>query len=277
MNNGIGFNRVEGGFSGPLAGRLTFALNGALEGRKALEDGLDSQDVPIFLQAGVDTTINQLSVLDDDPATPFDERLTADTTAVNVYNYAISRGDCDEFANAGSAEIEAPTREPSRDPQQLRPRLQRRPATRRPRGPLYSLNGKLNYTYGTGSRVSLSLAQSRFQGHSAPVHRSAYLNTLSTGMLRGFSNRNQPGHANWTQNLSKSTERALALDVALSYQQDRTINSPLTIESDLSTRDPFGGFIMEGMDFVFDFDNFPVDQGLIDNVRRTRAASRRST
>ena len=107
MNNGIGFNRVEGGFSGPLAGRLTFALNGTLEGRKALEDGMNSQDVPIFLQAGVDTVINQISVPGGRPRdTPFDERLTADTTAVNVYNYAISRGDCDEFADAGADGIE---------------------------------------------------------------------------------------------------------------------------------------------------------------------------
>ena len=35
---------------------------------------------------------------------------------------------------------------------------------------------------------------------------------------------------NWTQNLTKSAERALALDVSLSYQQDRTINGPLTGE-----------------------------------------------
>ena len=89
-------------------------------------------------------------------------------------------------------------------------------------------------------------------------------------MLRGFSNRNRLATLNWTQNLSKSTERALALDVALSYQQDRMINLPLTIESDLSTRDPFMGFIMEGMDFEYDFDNFPVNQGLIDNIRRNQ-------
>ena len=67
MNHGIGFNRIEGGFSGPLAGRLTFALNGVLEGRRALEDGMNSQDVPIFLRAGVDTTINQITIPVDDP------------------------------------------------------------------------------------------------------------------------------------------------------------------------------------------------------------------
>jgi outer membrane receptor for ferrienterochelin and colicin len=270
VNNSIGFNRIEGGFSGPLAGRLTFALNGTLEGRRALEDGMDSQDTPIFLKAGVDTVVNQLNVPADDPATPFDERLTADTTQVNIYNYAISRGDCDEFAEAGAAGLENGTDAESvqqiRDNYGLDCNGVRLPATART---LYSLNGKLNYTYGTGSRVSFSLAQSRFHGHSAQFPVS-YLNTLSTGMMRGFSNRNRLATLNWNQNLSKSAERALALDVALSYQQDRVINSPLTVESDLSTRDPFMGFIMEGMDFDYDFDNFPVTQGLIDNIRRNQ-------
>ncbi len=133
----------------------------------------------------------------------------------------------------------------------------------------YSMTGKLNYTYGTGSRVSLSVAQSRFQGHTFPFIVS-YINNLSTGLLRGFNNRNRLATLNWTQNLSKSAERALALDVALSYQQDRTINAPLTIESDLSTRSPFGGFILKGMEFDYNFDNFPLTQGLIDNIRRNQ-------
>jgi hypothetical protein len=269
VNHGVGFNRLEGGLSGPLAGRLTFALNGLLEGRKSLEDGMNSQDSPIFLQAGVDTVINQVTILEDDEATPVDERTLADTAAVNVYNYAISRGQCEEFANAGADGLQGADAESI---QQIRDNYGfdcngvRMPATARS---TYSVNGKLNYTYGTGSRLSLSLAQSRFHGHSAQFPLS-YLNTLSTGALRGFSNRNRLATLQWTQNLSKSAERALALDVALSYQQDRTINSPLTIGSDLDTRDPFGGFILGGMEFDYDFDNFPVTQGLIDNVRRNQ-------
>jgi hypothetical protein len=266
VNHGIGFNRIEGGFSGPLASRLTFALNGVLEGRRALEDGMNSQDTPIFLQAGADTTINQITIPEDDPDTPFDETSTADTTAVPIYRYAISRGDCDEFADAGADGVDGADGQAVqniRNNYGLDCNGVRLPATART---TYSLNGKLNYTFGTGSRVSLSLAQSRFHGHSAQFPVS-YINTLSTGALRGFSNRNRFATLQWTQNLSKSAERALALDVALSYQQDRTINSPLTIESDLSTRDPFMGFIMGGMDFDYNFDNFPVNDGLINNVR----------
>jgi outer membrane receptor for ferrienterochelin and colicin len=57
VNHGIGFNRLEAGFSGPLAGRLTFSVSGSLTGQKAVEEGFGSQDTPIFLQAGLDTTI----------------------------------------------------------------------------------------------------------------------------------------------------------------------------------------------------------------------------
>jgi hypothetical protein len=85
---------------------------------------------------------------------------------------------------------------------------------------------------------------------------------------RGFSNRSRLATLNWVQNLSRSAERALALDLALSYQQDRTISGPLAIESDLSTRDPWGGFILTPMEFLFDFDNFPIDDRLIRNIRR---------
>ena len=132
---------------------------------------------------------------------------------------------------------------------------------------LYTASGKLNYTYGTGSRVALSMSTSRNHGHQFPFIIS-YLNQLSLpNTERGFNNRNYLTTLNWTQNLSRSAERALALDVALSYQQDRTIQAPLTVESNLDTRDPFGGFIIKPMHFLFDFDNFPINEALINNIR----------
>jgi outer membrane receptor for ferrienterochelin and colicin len=264
---GPGFNRLEGGISGPLASRLTFALSGFLEGRQSVEEGFNSQNVPIFLAAGLDTTVRQVSVLEDDESTPFDETTTADTTLVDVQNFAISRGDCDQFANAGEAGLSGADSNHIRD---IRSNFGfdcsgvRRPGTART---THSISGKLNYTYGTGSRLALSLATSRFHGHTNPFSVS-YLNNLAYPVsMRGFSNRNRLATLNWTQNLSKSAERALALDMALSYQQDRTINGPLTPESDLSTRDPFGGFIIKPMEFLFDFDNFPVNDELINNFR----------
>ncbi|HUR95768.1 MAG TPA: carboxypeptidase regulatory-like domain-containing protein [Gemmatimonadales bacterium] len=271
VNNSIGFNRLEGSFSGPLAGRLTFALSGALEGQKAVEEGFGSADVPVFLQAGVDTVVNQLSVLDDPATEDVNEQLTADTTQVAVYNYAISRGKCDAFADAGAAGLASGDARTQASVNNIRNNYGldcngvRLPATAKT---LYQASGKLNYTYGTGSRVSLSLATSRNHGHTFPF-TIRYINNLALpSTLQGFNARNYFATLQWTQNLSKSSERALALDVALSYQQDKRIDSPLTTESDLSTRDPFGGFIIKPMHFLFDFDNFPIDDQLIDNVRR---------
>ena len=267
VNHGPGFNRLEAGFSGPLAGRLTFALSGTLEGQQSIEEGFNSQDVPIFVQAGLDTTVTQVSVLDD-PATDPDESATADTTQVPVYRYAISRGKCDEFANAGEAGIagsDAAAIEGIRSNYGLDCNGVRLPATAKT---LYSASSKLNYTYGTGSRLSLSFATSRNQGHRFPgIIR--YLNNLSLPTsMQGLAFKNYVTTFNWTQNLSKSTERALALDVALSYQQDKSTQGPLQVESALSTLDPFGGFIIKPLHFLFDENNFPMTDELIANVQR---------
>ncbi|MGH8262019.1 MAG: carboxypeptidase regulatory-like domain-containing protein, partial [Steroidobacteraceae bacterium] len=270
VNHSIGLNRLEGSFSGPLAGRLTFALSGTLEGRKSVEEGFNSQNTPIFLQAGVDTTVRQVSVLADDPSTPFDERSTADTSLVPVYNYAVSRGSCDTFADAGADGVtgaDGPYIQQIRDNFGLSCNGVRLPATART---LYTASGKLNYTYGTGSRVSLSLATSRNHGQSFPFI-IRYLNNLALPTsINGFRARNYVATLNWTQNLSKSTERALALDVALSYQQDKTTNGPLDPQNELDTRDPFGGFIISPMKFLFDFDNFPLNDQLINNIRENQ-------
>jgi outer membrane receptor for ferrienterochelin and colicin len=272
VNHSVGFNRLEASASGPLAGRLTFALSGALEGQKAVEEGTGSINTPVFLQAGVDTVVNQLSVLDD-PNTTDDERLTADTTRVPVYGYAISRGNCDAFADAGADGLASGDAQTAQSITNIRNNYGldcngvRLPATAKT---LYQASGKLNYSYGTGSRVSLSLATSRNHGHTFPFIVS-YINNLALPSSdRGFLNRNYFATLGWTQNLSKSSERALALDMALSFQQDKTINSPLTTESDLSTRSPFGGFIIKPMHFLFDFDNFPITDALINNVRENQ-------
>jgi hypothetical protein len=255
VNHGTGLNKFEGSFSGPLAGRLTFALSGTLEGHKSLEEGFNSQDTPIFLQAGVDTVINQASEI----GSP-----TADTTRVPVYNFAVSRGNCDQFANAGADGTDDYIQK-IRNNFGLDCNGVRLPATART---LYSASGKLNYSYGTGSRVALSLATSRNHGHSFPFI-IRYLNALALpNNLQGFRNRSYLSTLNWTQNLSKSTERALALDMALSYQQDKTTNGVLDPESEISTRDPFGGFIVKPMHFLFDFDNFPITDELITNIRK---------
>ncbi|MDF3053778.1 MAG: hypothetical protein K0S19_1883, partial [Geminicoccaceae bacterium] len=142
-NSSLGFNRFQGSFGGPITRNLTFFLSGALEGQKSVASGMDAQESPIFVQAGIDTVVAVPSALGDP---------TSDTTMVPVYNYAAYRGDCDQFANAGSADSSAGA-QAIRNNYGVDCQGGRTPYSGRS---TYQVNGKLNYTFGTGSRVSLS-------------------------------------------------------------------------------------------------------------------------
>jgi hypothetical protein len=214
------------------------------------------------VQAGIDTTVAVPTALGDP---------TADTTMVDVYNYAIYRGDCDDFEGSTNADI---ANNYGLDCQGIRV-----PSSARS---TYQLSGKLNYTFGTGSRVSLTALRSQFQGRSFTQNADVVGRVISYGdlynpqNLLGFRNTSNVLTLNWTQQLSRSSERALALETYLSYQQDRTTNGPLTTESELGTRDPFGGFMIGPLDFLWDFDNFPLDDDLVRNYRTNAPGSRRS-
>jgi hypothetical protein len=261
-NHSLGFNRVTASVGGPIIRNFTFFVSGALEGQQSVESGFDSQKFPLFLQAGIDTTVAVPTALNDP---------TADTTMVDVYNYAISRGNCDEFANSTNPNIA--------NNYGVSCRGVRVPWSGRS---TYQLTGKLNYSFGTGSRISLTGLTSQFQGRAFRENLDIPGRLLTYGVLydpsnlNGFRNTSNLLTLNWTQNLTRSTERALALETYLSYQQDRTLNGPLTSESELSSRDPFGGFMISPLDFLFNFDNFPLNDDLLNNYRQNILGSRRS-
>jgi outer membrane receptor for ferrienterochelin and colicin len=261
-NHSLGFNRVTANIGGPIIRNLTFFASGALEGQQSVESGFDSQKFPLFLQAGIDTTVAVPSALGDP---------TADTTMVDVYNYAISRGNCDQFANSTNPDIA--------NNYGVSCRGVRVPWSGRS---TYQLTGKLNYSFGTGSRISLTGLTSQFQGRAFRENLDVPGRLLTYGVLydpsnlNGFRNSNNVLTLNWTQNLTRSTERALALETYLSYQQDRTLNGPLTAQSELNSRNPFGGFMISPLDFLFNFDNFPLNDDLLNNYRQNVLGSRRS-
>jgi len=261
-NTSLGFNRFQGSFGGPITRNLTFFLSGALEGNKSVSSGIDAQKSPIFVQAGIDTVVAVPSTVGDP---------TADTTMIPVYNYAAYRGDCSDFENSADPEIASNyglSCQGGRTPYSART--------------TYQMNGKLNYTFGTGSRIAFSALASQFQGRTFTQNRDltgrilTYQNLYNPQALVAFQQQSQVFTLNWTQNLSKSTERALALETYLSYQTDQTLSGPMTTEGEASSRDPFGGFLIGPMDFLFDFDNFPLNEELVNNYRQNLAGSRRS-
>jgi outer membrane receptor for ferrienterochelin and colicin len=261
-NHSLGLNRVTAAFGGPIIRNFTFFLSGALQGQNSVESGFDSQRFPLYVQAGLDTTVAVPSALGDP---------TADTTLVPVYNYAIYRGECGDNASSTNPGIASNYGVDCRGI--------RVPSSARSE---YQLQGKLNYSFGTGSRVSLTAMTSQNQGRTfrenldIPGRFLTYGSLYNPQNLPGFRNWSRVFTLNWTQNLSRSTERALALETYLSYQQDRTINGPMTRESELGTRNPFGGFLIGPMDFLFNFDNFPIDDQLLQNFRTNTLGSRRS-
>jgi hypothetical protein len=196
---------------------------------------------------------------------------TADTTMVPVYNLAAFRGDCDAFAGSADPEI---ANNHGVDCQGIRTPYSPRTT--------YNIQGRLNYSYGTGSRVSLTGLASQFQGRTFVQNRDLIGRTLTYGNLYNpdgllaFRNYSRNLTLNWTQNVSKSAERALALETFLSYQADNTLSGPMTREGELDSRDAFGGFLISPIDHLFDFDNFPINEELINNFRNSVPGSRRS-
>lgn len=232
-----GFNRIQGGFGGPIAGGLTFYVSGDLEGAKADAAGFDREKFPIFLPAGLDTTVAVIRGLD--------------TTMVGVQNFAVATGTCEEFKNSTNADI--------RNNYGIECTGNRVPFTA---SSSYRVQGKVQYTFGSGNRIAATLLRSNFQDRDF-----GYAQT--TNPQNSFSNWNANNVAtlNWTQNLSKSADRALAIDLYASYQWDRAIRGPLSVESEENTRDPFGGFMLKPFDFLYDFESFPIS-GIDGNFRR---------
>ena len=232
----LGLNRIQGGFGGPLISGLTFWLSGVLEGRKSMDTGLDATDYPIFDIAGVDTTVTQGGA------------------AVPVYNFGVARGDCGLFDRNTTPEIvnnfgqdcngiEVPNSNSS----------------------AYQLSTKLNYSYGTGSRIALTALASQGQGRIFDYGDLYNFNPVpGTGINQtGQRAWNRVYTLNWVQNLTKSSERALALDVGLSYQQDRFIQSPLEYDAEAGTL----GFFIKPLPLQWDFETFPLTDALVDNYR----------
>ena len=212
-----------------------------LEGQQSASSGRDSENAPIFVPAGIDTTVTVLS-----DTTPFRRHDLRSGLPVRR-----CRGDARVRRSANSG-IRTNYGLPC---QGIRTPLSA--------SSLYELAGKLGYTFGTGSRVGLSYLRSQNQ------ERLLRLQPTSTTPPR-FSEPVRWSEVltlNWTQNLARPTNRALTLELDLSYQRDQSIASPLTTESELATRDPLAGFMIRPLGFLFDFDNFPLTRELVKNVR----------
>jgi hypothetical protein len=246
----FGLNRIQGGVRGGIGPSLTFSVAGLVHGQRSLGTGFDSEDAPIFVSAGVDTTVAV-------PLTPGDP--FSDTTSVPVYDFAVSRGRCEDFSQSADPGIAANY--------QLDCRGTLTPASTISS---YDVLGKLAYAYGGGGRVSLVAIANQEQNRNFD-----YGTLYNTAGLTGNRSSSSAFILSLAQPIAGGP-RPLRLDAHLSLQRDRVRSGPLTPESGDAMSEPFGGFMLGPLDLRFDFDNFPVDDELVRNYRTNEIGSRRS-
>ena len=125
----------------------------------------------------------------------------------------------------------------------------------------YTLDTKLDYTYGSGSRLFLTGKTSRNQGRSAFGGGKGYL--YNSQGFAGSLSKSWAGILGWTHNFVRSSESALALDVKVVRQHDNQISGNLDPEFDLNHRDPALGFTFPDFKFQVDESDFPVNQARV--------------
>ena len=241
----LGRNRVQLSLGGParIIPNLTFFLGGDLEGQKSIEAPLNAEQAPFFV---IPT--------DDQGRFVTDTNLTApDGSVVPVYAFAVSRGTCSEFASSPNAQI--------RDNYGESCNGIRSPGTN---GSSYRVQGKLNYTYGSGSRIAFTTLMNQTQNRLAINNIPGGFNDVFAPEVQ-FGARNWSKYyiVNWTQNLSKSAERAFALDASVSYQLDRYQRAPFNSAPGTGTL----GFYVKPYDFRFGFNDLDLSEQLIRNIR----------
>ncbi|HKA58516.1 MAG TPA: TonB-dependent receptor [Gemmatimonadales bacterium] len=239
----VGQHRIEASFGGPVAKDITFFLGGTATGNQSgtcagLNGCGDIQldrdlERPVYVASGVDTVVNQ--------PVDFGDPLS-DTITVEIPRFVQYSGYCGNSPYGSSQLKQDISSNYGVECQGLRLPLSA--------NTLVTGNASLLWTYGTGSRVRLSGAMSTNQWRNTPT-----IDLYNSANQTGSRLTNSTWTLNWNQNLARSAERAMALDVYASYQQDRGITGVLTRQSELDSRDPTGGFMLSPLKFLVDFNS----------------------
>ena len=228
----FGINRFEGSLGGPVPGvqNLRFFVSGVAFGQLSTTRGMDAQDQPLFVTAGVDTLV---------PTTNAD----GSVSQVALPRYVQYSGKCGSFGSDATAFAQDVKNNYGVDCQGIR----------RPMDWSSSLQfqGKLQYTYGQGSSLALTGLSSGDQSRNTPGR-----NLGNTSIYSGTHAWTRMAILNLNHQVSRSAEKSLAFTANLSWAHDKAIAGPLDPESEASTRDPNMGLMFGALQFS-GFENFP--------------------
>ncbi len=251
VNHGLGLNRLQLAGGGPLGSRAQLFFAGVLQGQKSVASGPGSEEIPIFVSAGIDTTVAVPSSLSGP---------LIDTTFVDVADFAVARGGCDAFSGSANPDI---MNNYGFDCTGVRI-----PASTRSS---YEALAKLTFDLSPRSRVALTALASQGQSRNFD-----YLNLYNPQQLGGNSARSRVFALSYALEPTVSSRVPLGFEAQISYQTDRFISGPLSEQGEIDSRDPFGGYLISPLDFRFGLDEFPIDDQLVENYRDNILGSRRS-
>lgn len=133
----------------------------------------------------------------------------------------------------------------------------------------WNLDGKLTYSYGSGSRFSAAFHRTRSQGLTfrGSASTTGNVNIYDPQSQTGFLNLSNALILNWTQDLTRSAGHAFALDASFSIQGDRSTSGLVDQAWFANNHTPTGNFAMGNIPFTINQDNFTLDDRLIQNIR----------
>ena len=236
----VGFNRFEANVGGPIpkVANLTFFLSSVISGRLTDFRGFGQDQNATYVTGGVDTVVGHT-----DPA-------TGNVLSVAIPQFVQYSGRCNAAQNFG---FECQGRRFAMD--------WTTDAT---------LQGKLQYTYGAGSRISLSGLASGQQGRNWPGGGFApnSIRIVDPAGRSGFHNTSRYVVLDASHTFIRGAERALSLNLNFSRQQDQNVAGALDPTYETDSRSPPLGIELGTIKFNgFQGFPFPIADDIIRNVR----------
>lgn len=246
----VGLNRFEGSLGGPVPGvsNLRFFGSAVLQGQLSGFRGMGADQVTGFVRGGIDQMVQ---TTEDDGS----------ISSVALPRYVQYSGECGSLGSATDSATQAIQSNYGFECQGVLRPMDWNSFTQ--------LQGKLQYTYGGGSSISLTGIASGEQDRTTPGS-----NLDNPSIYRGAHAWNRLAVLNLNHQVSRSAERSLAINANLSYARERAITGPLDPESEASTRSPRMGIQFGALNFAgFGDFPFPITDQIIRDVR-TNAGTR---
>ena len=236
----VGYNRIEANFGGPVpkVQNLTFFLSTVMQGQLSDFRGYGQNKNPTYVTGGLDTTVTLSS-----------------GQSVAIPQFVQYSGECPSGSDPANAARNAILNNYGVECQGRRFPMDWTSNQ--------TLQGKLQYTYGAGSRVALSALASGQQGRNWP---GAAIGDPAS--FTGFHNWSRFIVLDATHTFVRGAERALSLNLNFSRQQDNQIVGPLDPAYEADSRSPALGIEWGAMEFA-GFDGFPspIGEDIIRNIR----------